>query len=104
MHKNKILDCVTFFDNNCMFEIRYNILSDFVDYFVICESRYDHKGNKKEINFNLKNKQYEKKVRHLIIEKNFPDISNGWKVEEFQREYILNGLKDASDNDFILVF
>ena len=102
MNKDKIFDCITFYDENLITNARIEILNKYVDYFVICESRYDHKGNRKEINFNLKNKQFEKKVRHLIIEKNFPDISNGWKVEEFQREYILNGLKDASGNDFIL--
>ena len=102
MKKNKIFDCITFYDENLITNARIEILNKYVDYFIICESRYDHKGNKKEINFNLENKNYEKKVRHLIIEKNFPDVSNGWKVEEFQREYILNGLKDASENDIIL--
>ena len=49
---NKLLDCITFFDNNFMFQIRYNILVDYVDYFVICESLFDHKGNaKKKISF-----------------------------------------------------
>ena len=38
MHKNKIIDCITFFDNNFMFELRYNILVDKVDYFIVCES------------------------------------------------------------------
>ena len=33
---NKLLDCITFFDNNFMFQIRYNILVDYVDYFVVC--------------------------------------------------------------------
>ena len=52
MNKNRIIDCVTFFDNNLTFEIRYNILKDFVDFFVICESLYDHKGRpKKKISF-----------------------------------------------------
>ena len=31
MQNNKILDCITFFDNNFMFEIRYNVLVDVVD-------------------------------------------------------------------------
>ena len=31
--KSKIFDCITFFDNNFMFNLRYNILKDFVDYF-----------------------------------------------------------------------
>ena len=54
MKKNKILDCITFFDNNIIFEIRYNILVDFVDYFVICESLFDHKGFPKKKILSLK--------------------------------------------------
>ena len=49
--RNKIVDCITFFDNNFMFDFRYNVLKNFVDYFVICESLYDHKGNIKKKNF-----------------------------------------------------
>ena len=46
--ENKIFDCITFFDNNLMFELRYHILSEVVDCFVICESKYDHKNTKKK--------------------------------------------------------
>ena len=42
MSKNKFIDCVTFFDNNFMFNLRYNVLKKYIDYFVICESKYDH--------------------------------------------------------------
>ena len=44
---NKLIDCITFFNENMMFDFRYNVLKDYVDCFVICESVYDHKGNKK---------------------------------------------------------
>ena len=54
MHSQKIIDCITFFDNNFMFELRYNILKDYVDYFVVCEAKFDHKGNEKGKNFVLK--------------------------------------------------
>ena len=47
LKKNRLLDCITFFDNNFMFQIRYNILVDHVDYFVVCESLFDHKGKEK---------------------------------------------------------
>ena len=47
--RNKIFDCITFFDNNFMFNFRYNILKDYVDYFVICESKFDHRGNEKKL-------------------------------------------------------
>ena len=60
MNKNKIIDCVTFFDNNLAFEIRYNILKDHVDFFVICESLYDHTGKQKKQNFFFK-ENYDKK-------------------------------------------
>ncbi len=47
MHKSKIIDCITFFDNIFMFDFRFNILKDYVDMFVICESKYDHRNNPK---------------------------------------------------------
>ena len=56
----KIVDCITFFDNNFMFDLRYNILKNYVDQFVICESLYDHSGKKKKKNFILKS-NYDKK-------------------------------------------
>ena len=102
MHKNKIYDCVTFFDENLLVNSRFEILKDVVDYFVVCESNYDHKGIKKNINFKLKNKNFENKVRHIVIDQNFPNLNDGWEIESYQREKIINGLYDAKDEDFIL--
>ena len=102
MHKNKIYDCVTFFDENLLVNSRFEILKDVVDYFVVCESNYDHKGIKKNINFKLKNKNFENKVRHIIIDQNFPNLNDGWETESYQREKIIDGLYDANDEDFIL--
>ena len=67
MIKSKIIDCITFFDNNLMFDIRYNILSSHVDYFVICESKYDHKGNPKKKNFIWKGEYDSKKIVAYFI-------------------------------------
>ena len=44
------------------------------------------KEKKKKINFKLLNKKFENKVRHIIIEENFPKVENGWEVEAYQRE------------------
>ena len=49
--KKKIFDCVTFFQENLQMELRFNILNDVVDKFVVCESAYDHRGREKKINF-----------------------------------------------------
>ena len=43
-------DCITFFQENFITNIRFEILNKYVDFFVVCESLYDHKGNKKNIN------------------------------------------------------
>ena len=48
MNKQKIYDCITFFDENLITNARFEILKNVVDYFVICESNYDHRGKKKK--------------------------------------------------------
>ena len=101
MNKNRIYDCITFYDENFLTNLRFEILDKFVDFFVICESKYDHKGNSKKINFSLLNEKFKKKVRHLIIDEKFPN-NNGWECEKFQREKIFSGIQEASDNDYII--
>ena len=49
----KLFDCITFFRENFITNIRMEIIGNHVDFFVICESKYDHKG-KKNLNFRLK--------------------------------------------------
>ena len=53
-NKNKIFDCITFFNENFITNIRFEILNNVVDFFVICESRFDHKGKKKKNKFQTK--------------------------------------------------
>jgi beta-1,4-mannosyl-glycoprotein beta-1,4-N-acetylglucosaminyltransferase len=36
------------------------------------------------------------------MEKQFPDVSNPWKTQAYQREFIFNGLKDAKPEDLIM--
>jgi len=49
--KNQIFDCITFFNENFITNLRFEILNPVVDYFIICESIYDHKGKKKKLIF-----------------------------------------------------
>ena len=99
--KNKIIDCVTFFNENYIFELRYNILKDFIDYFVICESKYDHKGNPKKINFICKEDFDKNKIKHIILEDPFPQNTNAWENQAIQREFILKNLNFAGSEDYI---
>ena len=102
MNKNKIFDCITFFDENLLVNARFEILNDVVDYFIICESAFDHKGKEKKINFKLLNKKFENRIKHIVINENFPNLEDGWSVESFQREKIQEGLSAASADDLIM--
>ena len=62
MGNNKIFDCITFFDENLLVNARFEILDKVVDYFIICESAFDHKGKKKKSTFNYKTKNLKKKL------------------------------------------
>jgi len=98
----KIYDCITFYNENLLANTRFEILNDLVDCFVICESKYDHKGSPKNLNFKLLNNKFKKKIRYLIIDHNFPNPIDRWDSEEYQREYLINGLSDAKDDDLIM--
>ena len=54
MKKNKIYDCITFFQSNLLFELRFQTLKNIVDHFVICEATKTHVGRPKKIRFNYK--------------------------------------------------
>ena len=101
MSQSKIVDCITFFDNNFMFEIRYNILSNFVDYFVVCESKYDHKGDLKKKNFLLKKNYDFKKIKYFFIDQPFPKNTDRWENQAIQREHLLSCLNFADNEDYI---
>ena len=100
MLRSKIIDCITFFDNNFIFDLRYNILKEYVDYFVICESKYDHRNNPKKLNFDTKIYN-SKKIKYFIMEKPFPKKTNFWENQAIQREYMLENLSFVEANDYI---
>ncbi len=117
----KIFDCFMYFDEEILLDLRMNILDKYVNYFVIVESTFTHKGEKRKLNFNhkrfekFKNKiiylVYDKKPKEIkeILENDIePDKSNKFIInallrENGQRNFIINGLKDANDDDYILV-
>jgi len=100
--KNKIFDCVTFFQENFITNFRFEVLDQVVDYFVVCESRFDHRGNKKELNFKLTNSKYKEKIIYLVLEEPFKKNNDIWQNQAEQREYIINGLYHADSNDYVM--
>ena len=99
---NKIYDCVTYFNENLQLELRFNILNKYVNKFIVCEAKQDHKGKKKNINFNIRNfSHFKDKIIHIICEE-FPKELNPWQRQAFQREFIFKGLDEAKDEDYII--
>jgi len=117
----KIYDCFMFFDEDLILDVRLNILNEFVDQFVIVESKYNHKGEKRNLKFDIKkHEKFKNKIIYLIHEdlpKNIKPIKerdskrtielkniyNAAKRENSQRNWIIEGLKNANDQDIILI-
>lgn len=104
LDKPAIFDCFPFFNEIEVLKIRLEELWDNVDRFIICEAYKTHSGKNKQLNFQNNLHQFEKylsKITYLVVEK-FPD-GDSWTRERFQRDYLLNGLKDCKDNDIIIL-
>ncbi len=99
--KDKIIDCITFFNENFIFDLRYNIIREYVDFFVVCESKYDHKGNEKKLNFDLKKYSNDKKIKYLVLDKPFPKKNDPWSNQAIQREFLLRSLTFVNNDDYI---
>ena len=51
----KIFDCFMYLDEDVVLDLRLNYLNNYIDKFVIVESRFTHSGQKRKLNFNIKN-------------------------------------------------
>jgi len=110
-----------YFDEEMILDLRLNILNSHVDYFIIVESRYNHKGEKRKLLFNKeKFIKYRDKIIYLVHDEvpskvkriNDEDdektqtnkyIMNALYRENAQRNYIINGLNNANNEDIILI-
>ena len=119
--KYKIIDCFIFNDELDILNLRLKLLNEYIDKFVIVESKQTHSGLSKPLFFesnkhNFSN--YLEKIVHVVIDE-FPkemiyspsetdvpeNLHINWFRENFQRNEILKGLYslDLNDDDFILI-
>ena len=117
----KIYDCFMYFDEELVVNVRLHTLNEFVDYFVIVESRFTHKGDPRELKFDHKKFQkFRDKIIYIIDDEIYPQthdiktedsendksiklIFNAAYRENGQRNLIAKGLKEANDEDLILI-
>jgi beta-1,4-mannosyl-glycoprotein beta-1,4-N-acetylglucosaminyltransferase len=71
----KIYDCITYFDEPMLFDLRLNILGEYVDKFIVIEAMHTHSGNNKKLNFEINNfKKFKNKIIYKVIENQPKDI------------------------------
>ncbi|MBT91830.1 MAG: hypothetical protein CMI82_01120 [Candidatus Pelagibacter sp.] len=117
----KIFDCFMYFDEEVVLDVRLNSLDKYVDYFVIVESNFTHKGDGRDLKFNHnKFDKFKNKIIYLVYdkqpkgietvnkndsenEKSRKYILNAALRENEQRNFIQDGLNKAEDNDIILI-
>ena len=98
-----IYDCLIYNNEDQMLDLRLSHLNKYVKKFVIVEAKYTHQGNLKNNFLNLDNFQkYKDKIIHLLIE-NFPKNYSNWERENYQRNYIANGLNTLLDDDLVMI-
>ena len=80
----KIFDCFMYFDEEKVLELRLNILDEYVDYFVIVESSFTHKGDKRDLKFNhQKFKKFKDKLIYITYDEEPVEIiKNKVNVED----------------------
>ena len=88
----KIFDTITFFKENLVTNLRFEILGDKVDYFVICESSFDHKGNKKKLNFRLDNEKFKNRIIYIVLDEPFAKPNDPWKNQAKKENIYLTEL------------
>ena len=110
-----------FYDEDVILDLRLNILNEYIDYFVIVESKFFHNGKERKLRFDIKKyTKFRDKIIY-IIQDNQPsgiqeilkddshgtisakEINNALLRENSQRNLISQGLKMAADNDLILI-
>tara|TARA_B100001758_G_scaffold219503_1_gene207629 strand:+ start:28 stop:897 length:870 start_codon:yes stop_codon:yes gene_type:complete len=110
-----------YFDEEIILDLRLNFLDKYVDHFVIVESNYTHKGEKRELKFNPKKfEKFKSKIIYKVYDENnegieeilnndsekiksYKYIMNALRRENGQRNHIQVGLDNADVDDIILI-
>ena len=114
----RIYDCTTFYSEHMMMDVRFNVLNEHVHKFIVVESLFSHSGEKKKLNFDINNyPKFKNKIIYLIIDKeaegiikdkdklNYQSVKRHNSLKRIYQSYnyMLNGIKEASDDDLIIL-
>lgn len=107
-----IYDCFIFFNELELLDIRLNMLKDVVDKFVLVEGKKTHTGNDKPLYFQENRGRFaafEDKIIHVVVDdfpippEGYTERDTSWMREDWQRNAMVRGLKDAKPDDLVLI-
>ncbi len=100
-----VYDCIPFFNELDILKLRLHILDPIVDKFVIEEATVTFSGESKELCFE-KNKamfqEFLSKIEYIVVD-NSPMVATTHQRDNFQKNALARGLRDASDEDIIIL-
>jgi hypothetical protein len=95
-----------FYNELDMLELRFNILDEVVDHFVVCEAAETHSGQPKPYTFADHQARFQR-WRDKLIYVQVDDLSgagrNSWERERYHRARIADGLIGVSAEDWVIV-
>lgn len=100
-----VYDCIPFFNEIDILKLRLHILDPIVDKFVIEEATVTFSGEPKELCFE-KNKElfreFLPKIEYIVVD-NSPVNMTTHLRDKFQKNALVKGLSDATDDDVIIL-
>ncbi len=116
-----IYDCIIYYDEDLILDLRFNLLNKYVTKFVVVESCYTHSGKKRDLKFDIKKfLKFKNKIIYIPVstlpknieeikisdsehQKNAKILTNALKRENYHRNQIEVALKDCGENDLIII-
>ena len=104
-----VYDCFQYFNEDHVVDLRLNVLDKYVDYFIISESTKTHQGERKKLNFDIKNfLKFKNKIKYIVADFDKDKLFNNHQwgeslVEQHQRNNISKGIESAAKDDLIIL-
>ena len=100
-----VYDCIPFFNELDILKLRLNILNPLVDQFIIEEATVTFSGEPKELCFQKNKEMFREflpKIEYIVVDDSPADVTTHVR-DNFQKNALEKGLKDASDKDVIIL-
>ena len=114
----KIYDCTTFYSEHMILDVRFHVLNDYVEKFIVTESLYSHSGQPKKLNFDINNyPKFKDKIIYLVIDQEPDDLikientkehqglkrNNSLKRIELSYNYMMKATENLANDDLIIL-